>query len=376
MSIDIKLAFTRADFTLDLDISLSSTSVTAVFGRSGSGKTTLLRCIAGLERGHGEVTVNGEAWQSTTEFLPVHQRALGYVFQQGNLFPHLSVGANLLYGFKRIPEQQRTIPLDEAITLLGLDGLLNRMPHQLSGGQQQRVAIARALLSSPRLLLLDEPLSNLDDESKNEILTYIEQLNRNLSLPIIYVSHSASEVTRLADDIVLLEEGRVVASGVINALLTNPELPLAYRDDASAVLSGTVTAIDSQFDLSTVDVGGSGKKIFIARSNIKIGYTIRIQIYARDVSLALVRPEQSSIQNILPGSIVSINDTDEAAQVLIKLNIGGQHSEQDSELRPKQHPEQHCLARITRRAATTLNLQPGTDVFLQIKTIAVIENYH
>ena len=358
MSIDINLNFVRGDFTLALEVSLNSEGVTGIFGRSGSGKTSLLRCIAGLERAQGELSINGQYWQSATEFIPTHKRAIGYVFQQASLFPHLSIKENLVYGLKRTAKAARNIPLSDAVDLLGLEHFLSRMPGQLSGGQQQRVAIARALLSSPRLLLLDEPLSSLDAESKEEILPYIEALNRELDMPILYVSHSAKEVTRLADHILLLEDGKLLASGKINELLTDPQLPLAYRDDASTVLSGTVTALDTEFHLSTVSIPGG--EISITRHDLDVGSPVRIQIYARDVSLALTEPQQSSIQNILQGKIISINDTRDPAQVLIELDLGGQR----------------CLSRITQKSVATLDLQPGTELYLQIKSVAVIESSH
>ena len=358
MSIDINLNFVRGDFTLALEVSLNSEGVTGIFGRSGSGKTSLLRCIAGLERAQGELSINGQYWQSATEFIPTHKRAIGYVFQQASLFPHLSIKENLVYGLKRTAKEARNIPLSDAVDLLGLEHFLSRMPNQLSGGQQQRVAIARALLSSPRLLLLDEPLSSLDAESKEEILPYIEALNRELDMPILYVSHSAKEVTRLADHILLLEDGKLLASGKINELLTDPQLPLAYRDDASTVLSGTVTALDTEFHLSTVSIPGG--EISITRHDLDVGSPVRIQIYARDVSLALTEPQQSSIQNILQGKIISINDTRDPAQVLIELDLGGQR----------------CLSRITQKSVATLDLQPGTELYLQIKSVAVIESSH
>lgn len=356
MSIDIDINLARQGFSLNVTASLSGTGVTAIFGRSGAGKTSLLRCIAGLDQATGSVTVNGERWQSGSNFTPVHQRSLGYVFQQQNLFPHLSVQNNLLYGFKRIAQSSRTIPFAEAVALLGLEPFLKRMPQLLSGGQQQRVAIARALLTSPRLLLLDEPLSNLDTQSKDEILPYIERLNKSLGIPILYVSHSAMEVTRLADHMILLDNGKVAANGVINELLTSPALPLAYRDDAAAVLTGTIAGHDSKFHLSSVALPAG--EIRVVRSKLPIGSEVRLQIFARDISLALSRPSQSSIQNLLQGTIVSLNDTDEPAQVLVLVDLAGQR----------------CLSRITRRAASTLNLQPGLPVYLQVKSVAVMES--
>ena len=202
-------------FTLDVDLRFPSRGVTALFGHSGSGKTSLLRLIAGLARAPGRLSVNGETWQDENSFLPTHRRALGYVFQEASLFPHLSVRANLEYGMKRVPPAERTMHWDEVIGWLRLASLLKQQPHQLSGGQRQRVAIGRALLSSPRLLLMDEPLAALDANARAEILPLLDQLHRELAIPMLYVSHSADEVARLADHLVCLDAGRLAWQGVV-----------------------------------------------------------------------------------------------------------------------------------------------------------------
>ena len=204
----------RENFTLDVDLHLPDRGITALFGPSGCGKTTLLRAIAGLERAPGgRLVVSGEPWQDARVFVPPHRRALGYVFQETSLFPHLSVRHNLEYGMRRVPVNERTLHWDEVIDWLGLAPLIQQQPHQLSGGQRQRVAIGRALLSSPRLLLMDEPLAALDAGARAEILPYLDQLHQRLAIPVLYVSHSAEEVARLADHLVCLEAGRVVWQG-------------------------------------------------------------------------------------------------------------------------------------------------------------------
>ncbi len=201
------------EFSLDADFSVPSQGVTALFGQSGSGKTTLLRLIAGLSRAPGRLVVDGEVWQDDAVFVPTHRRALGYVFQEASLFPHLSVRANLEYGWQRVPPGERTLKRDEVIDWLGLAPLIALQPHQLSGGQRQRVAIGRALLSCPRLLLMDEPLAALDAGARADILPYLDRLHRALAIPLLYVSHAAEEVARLADHLLCLEAGRIVWQG-------------------------------------------------------------------------------------------------------------------------------------------------------------------
>ena len=217
-------------FDLDVDLTLPGTGITALFGHSGCGKTTLLRCMAGLQNAPGTMTVLGEPWQTEELVRPVHKRALAYVFQETQLFPHLNVRRNLEFGYRRIPAGERQIRFDDAVRWLGLESLLERMPAGLSGGERQRVAIARALLTSPRLLLMDEPLSALDRASKQDILPYLERLRDTLAIPIIYVSHSTPEVARLADHIVMMEDGRVVAQGPLQETLarTNNPFPVSY----------------------------------------------------------------------------------------------------------------------------------------------------
>ena len=226
-----------------MDLHLPGSGITVLFGASGSGKTSVLRCVAGLERAHpGLVVVDGEVWQDDTAqvFLPTHQRALGYVFQESSLFAHLDVLGNLRYGLKRARSAQAEATLQTAIELLGIGRLLQRRPGQLSGGERQRVAIARALATSPRLLLLDEPMAALDLARRQEIMPWLERLRDELHIPMLYVTHSADELARLADHLVVLEGGQVKAAGPVDQVLSSVHLPMVLGDDAGALLRGQV----------------------------------------------------------------------------------------------------------------------------------------
>ena len=343
----------RGSFALDVDLTLPGQGVTALFGHSGSGKTTCLRAMAGLERAPGGyLAVGGEVWQDDARgvFLPTHRRPLGYVFQEANLFAHLSVRANLAFGQKRSPGKAR---LDEIAGLLGIDGLLDRQPDSLSGGERQRVAIARALLTSPRLLLMDEPLAALDLKRKLEILPYLERLHDELSIPIIYVSHAPDEVARLADHLVLLHEGRMVASGPLGETLARADLPPAFADDAGVVAAAVVAAHEAD-DLTRLDFAGGS--ILVARRPEAIGHRLRCRIHARDVSLALDRPQASSILNVFRATVSAIAATDTPGQVLVQVYVGATP----------------LLARITERSRRVLELQVGCEVWAQVKAVALL----
>ena len=251
----LKLAY--SGFALDVDLELPGRGVTALYGHSGSGKTTCLRCIAGLERADESfIQVNDEVWQDSEQniFVAPHKRALGYVFQEASLFPHLSVLANLEFGLKRIAKHERRVDMAHATELLGISHLLDRHPQHLSGGERQRVGMARALLTSPKLLLMDEPLAALDSQRKNEILPYLQRLHDELDIPVLYVSHSQDEVARLADHLVLLSNGKALASGAIGETLARLDLPLALGDDAGVVIEGHVIAYDADYQLLTLQL--------------------------------------------------------------------------------------------------------------------------
>jgi len=347
----------RPGFTLDVTAELPAQGITGLFGRSGSGKTTLLRCIAGLESGvRGQVTLNGTIWQDPQHFVPAHRRAIGYVFQESSLFTHLDVRGNLEYGLKRVAPQQRRLGFDEAVALLDLSPLLRQRAPQLSGGERQRVAIARALLTSPQLLLMDEPLSSLDQRSKAEILPHLKRLRDSAAIPIIYVSHVLGELMRLADQLLLLEVGRVRAAGPLQQLLARSDLPLGAMQDGGSVFDAVVQEHDPIYHLTYVLI--SGGRLAVEHQSASVGERVRVRIDARDVSLALTRPERTSIINILAARVLQLSDEADPAQVLVRLEVGSEP----------------LLARITRRSAAELALAPGMALFAQVKAVALMES--
>jgi molybdate transport system ATP-binding protein len=344
------------DFLLDTDLSLPGQGVSAIFGPSGSGKSTLLRCIAGLEHAPGGyLSVNGEVWQDDAKriFKPVYKRSLGYVSQAANLFAHLSVQGNLDYGLSRIPVAERKVPIDQVVGLLGIGKLLARQPSTLSGGESQRVAIARALATSPHLLLMDEPLAALDVQRKAEVLPYLERLHTELAIPVIYVSHAPDEVARLADHLVLLDAGKVTASGPTRELLTRLDLPLAHGDAAAAIVDAVVTRVEPAYHLSHAEFAGG--QISLLSPSLQIGQRIRVRIQARDVSLTLERQQGTSVLNIFAAIVLAISN-DSPGQVMVALDAGGSR----------------LLARITQKSLDALNLQSGSPVFAQVKGVAVL----
>ena len=346
----------RRGFALDVDLSLPAKGVTALFGHSGSGKTTLLRAIAGLERAPGGYFALGDAvWQDERRglFVPTHLRPLGYVFQEASLFDHLSVEGNLEFGRRRIPEAERRFRPADVIALLGIKSLLGRRPASLSGGERQRVAIARALLTAPRLLLMDEPLAALDLKRKLEILPYLERLHDELAIPVIYVSHAPDEVARLADHLVLLDAGRVVASGPLTETLARADLPPAFADDAGVVIE-TVLACHEADALSRLDFAGACLRV--GQRAEPLGSRLRCRVHARDVSLALEPPRASSILNSFAATVAAIAPTDTPGHVLVRLDVG----------------PTPLLARITRRSQRELDIQPGRQVWAQVKAVALL----
>ncbi len=343
------------DFRLDVDLTLPGRGVTALFGPSGSGKTTLLRCVAGLQAARGRLVVNGECWQDEDgrSLIPVHRRPLGYVFQEASLFPHLSARRNLEFGLRRVPAAARRVAWDQAVELLGIGNLLERMPAGLSGGERQRVAIARALLTSPHLLLLDEPLAALDVGRKQEILPYLERLHDELSIPVLFVSHAPDEVARLADHLAVMEEGRAVAAGPIAEILASLELPIRLGEDAGVVLEARVAERDAEWHLARVEFDGGS--LWVRDTGAAVGRRVRVRILARDVSVAVEHGE-SSIQNVLPATIAAHGDDSHPALVLLRLQVGGSS----------------LVARLTRRSAARLDLAVGTKVWAQIKAVALL----
>jgi len=354
MSLSVDIRHCKGRFTLEAQFQ-SAGGLTALFGRSGSGKTSLIDIIAGLVRpDRGRVVVNGTTLVDTKAgiFVPRHRRRLGYVFQEARLFPHLSVRRNLLYGRWFAPKGESFGNLDEVVDLLGIADLLERAPGQLSGGEKQRVAIGRALLASPRLLLMDEPLASLDDGRKAEILPYIERLRDAVGVPIVYVSHSVSEVARLANTVVVLSRGKIAAVGSARQVMSRVDLfPATGRAEAGAMLDAVIRDHDDEFELTTLDCAGA--MLTVPRLDLAPGTPVRIWIRARDVTLALERPHGLSALNILPAVVREIADGEGA---IVDIALGCE----DNVLR----------ARLTRKSVVTLGLAPGCQVFAIIKSIA------
>jgi molybdate transport system ATP-binding protein len=350
---------TIGKFALDAGFTAPTKGVTALFGPSGCGKTTVLRCLAGLLRINGVCEIDGEVWQDENgAFLPTHKRPLGYVFQEASLFQHLSVRRNLLFGAPRNDSQgtKGGIVFDEVTDLLGITRLLDRSPRNLSGGERQRVAIGRALLSQPKLLLMDEPLSALDRATKNEILPFLERLRDHLNLPVVYITHDIAEVERLADQMVLMDKGRVIGFGPLEDLQSDPSLPLAAARDAAVSFNGTVQASDEAYGLVTLKVHGG--VLTVPAPAAPVGERRRIRVIASDVSLTREAPAPSSILNVLPGRVVSTKPVD-SSEVIVVVALG-----QDG-------AGARLLSRVTRKASEALGLAEGASVYAQVKAVAL-----
>ncbi|WPP01837.1 molybdenum ABC transporter ATP-binding protein [Pseudomonas sp. HR96] len=358
-AIKARLQLKYPGFSLDLDLRLPGRGVSALFGPSGSGKTTVLRCLAGLVKApQAYVQINGEVWQDSQAgvFVPPHKRPIGYVFQEASLFAHLSVRKNLEYGWQRISTAERRVQLQSACELLGISALLDRQPLHLSGGERQRVGIARALLTSPRLLLMDEPLAALDSQRKAEILPYLERLHDELDIPVVYVSHSHDEVARLADHLALIEGGKLLACGPVGETFARLDLPIALHDDAGVVVEGRVCSYDSQYQLLSLKLPNSSLQVKVAHAALPMAARLRFKVRARDISLSLTGDAASSILNRLPVTITALTPTDNAAHVMVGLDAAGTP----------------LLARITRYSSDTLELKPGKVLWAQIKSVAVL----
>jgi molybdate transport system ATP-binding protein len=345
------------DFQFAVDLVLPSSGVTVLLGPSGCGKTTLLRCMAGLEQSlNGYFAINGTVWQDSEKnlFLPTYERSLGYVFQEANLFPHLTVANNLQFGLKRLAIQHNSnAHLNAAIELLGISHLLDRMPERLSGGEKQRVAIARALVLNPTILLMDEPLASLDSKRKQEVMPYLIKLQQEFNIPIVYVTHSQQEAAQLADYLVLLENGRVQAAGNVNETLGRINLPLAKDKQAAVVWQVVVASHEPEFRLTHVDFNGGSLSLPMIAA--PAGTKLRVQIHARDVSITLQASSQTSILNVLPATITGMTD-DLDGQTVVQLQVG----------------QQTLLSHVTRKSAQLLALKIGIPVFAQIKGTSIL----
>lgn len=342
-------------FELDVDIDIPGQGITAIFGGSGSGKTSLLRCIAGLEKkATGCLNVNGELWQDTSVFVATHKRSLGYVFQEASLFEHLTAIGNLHYAIKRSNQTTNPELLTQVVSVMGIESVLSQFPQQLSGGERQRVAIARALLSQPKLLLMDEPLASLDSPRKLEILPYLERLRSSFNIPILYVSHAVDEIVRLADHVVIMQQGKVLAQGGITELFSRADLPLGVSNEVGAILECKVVQRDKQWHLMRVAFDGG--ELWLPNVENKQSNTQRIRVLASDVSLTLKPHTDSSILNVLSGKIVEIINDQDPAMSLVRLRVGSSY----------------LLARLTQKSLQNLSLTLGKSIWIQIKSAAIV----
>jgi molybdate transport system ATP-binding protein len=356
VSISVSIKHKLGAFPLDVSFQ-SSGRFTALFGASGSGKTSVVNAIAGLLRpDQARIEIDGTVLTDTDSgtFLPTHRRKVGYVFQDARLFPHLTVDQNLRFGQWFNRQGKHIADVRQVVDLLGLDHLLNRRPAALSGGEKQRVAIGRALLSSPRVLLMDEPLASLDQLRKAEILPYLERLRDEVGIPMIYVSHSVAEVARLATDIVVLASGRTAAYGPADEIMRRLELvPPEERDEAGVIIDTAVERYDPHFGMTTLAAGPN--RIFVAGEFGAAGTPIRIRVKARDVMIATERPVNISALNILGGRIGAMTEAD-ASSINVEVDCGGQI----------------LLARITRQSSAALGLAAARPVYAVVKAVSVM----
>jgi molybdate transport system ATP-binding protein len=354
MTIEVDVTHQLGAFTLNVRFA-SEGRLTALFGQSGSGKTSVINIISGLIRpNRGRVVINGMVLVDTASgiFVPTWQRRIGYVFQEGRLFPHLTVRQNLTFGRRFRPTAQREVRLEAVVKLLGIGELLQRRPGALSGGEKQRVAIGRAFLSSPRLLLMDEPLAALDETRKAEIEPYIEVLRDEYDIPIIYVSHSLKEVSRLANAVVVLRGGQVAAMGDPAEVLSRAELvPRDAIEEAGALIAARIFGHDAKFNLTMLESGAG--PVCVPRLDLPIGTSVRVRLRARDVMVATAAPVGLSALNIFPGYVVALRESGDDVEVDINCNGVG------------------VAARLTRKSVDILGLAVGMPVYAIVKAVTM-----
>lgn len=335
---------------LDARLEFPDTGITAVIGPSGAGKTLLIRSISGLEDSEGFVRLGDTRWDRS---VPSHQRRLGVVFQRPGLLPHLTVRENLEFAAKRRGGREGMV-IDQAAGLVGIASLMDREPERLSGGETQRVAIARALLTAPRLMLMDEPVSALDADTKNEILRLLVRVQRETAVPMLYVSHDLDEIARVADHLAILQEGRIRASGPLAEMLTRLDLPLAHRVDAESVLSGMASEYDAQSRV--LNVRTPAGEVRVVSDPVASGAAVRIRLRGRDVSVSLDRPTHSSILNILEATVAAVDRTGRNKAV-VRVKAG----------------EAPIVAHVSHLSADRLQLKPGLGLYIQVKSVALLE---
>ncbi len=353
MKLTADLKLTRGAFELHAQLDFPLNGITALFGPSGSGKTSLLRAIVGLERADGILQIGDSDWQSKKHFVPPHSRHVGYIFQEADLFDHLNVEKNLLYGYSRRAIAKRRFQPGQVIDLLKIGHLLRRRTQNLSGGERQLIALGRALLSSPQLLLMDEPLGALDISARIGIYPLLEHIADSMGIPILYVSHALDEVARLADQMILIDAGKITAMGETTGMLTRLDLPLAKSPEAEVVIPGIVVSHDEAWQLSEITFPGG--KFLVPRIAKPPGESVKLRVAASDVSIALSHGTDTSVVNIFPARILEISEG-EIPLALLKLDLGGTI----------------VLARITRKSLQSLGLIAGAQVFAQVKGAAVL----
>lgn len=356
MTLSVRARITHSNFVFDVDVDWPAEGVTVLFGRSGSGKTTLLRLIAGLERqSDARVSFRHEIWLDGRRWVPLHRRRIAMVFQEASLLPHLSVRENLLYGYKRTPIAERKLHLDEVVRMLGIEHLIERNINKLSGGERQRIALGRALLTSPRLLLMDEPLSALDTQTKRDILPYFERLVEEANVPIVYVTHAPAEVERLADRVVFLRDGRIDRVETLKQTLSRSDSPLFHGDGVVSVIKGQLGR--KEHGLTSFYVGQDCFWLSTPIYTDSVGRSQRLRILAKDVGIALTKQENTSLLNVFPVTVQRIDDAREG-HVLIGLRLSG---------------GQNLFSEITAWSRDRLDLHKGLVVFAMIKTAALAE---
>jgi molybdate transport system ATP-binding protein len=356
MTVEIDIGHRFPGFELEVRCSLARPGITALFGPSGSGKTTLINAVAGLLRPQrGRIVIAGETVldTATKRFVPPRRRRVGYVFQDARLFPHLSVRSNLLFGWRRAARPAPAAEIDHVIELLGIRHLLERRVRHLSGGERQRVALGRALLSSPRLLLLDEPLAALDGQRRLEIMPYFERLRDETEIPMLYVSHSIDEVTRIADRMIVLDCGRVEAVGSIADITSRLDLfPHSGRFEAGAVVDMRVRGHDERYQLT--EMAFADQRLLVPRLDSDPGAAIRVRIRARDITLALDAPARISANNVIAATVSGIH-YDPGAHADVQIRVG----------------DARLVARLTRFSVDRLGLAVGTPVYAIVKSVVV-----
>jgi molybdate transport system ATP-binding protein len=352
LDVALRHRFGAGGFALDVAFAASAQGVTALFGPSGCGKSTILAAIAGLLRPQqGRIALGEGVLLDTARgiALPPEKRRCAVVFQDARLFPHLSVESNLRYGLRRAPADAPGPRFEEVVALLGLAGLLARRPFGLSGGERQRVALGRALLARPRLLLMDEPLASLDAARRSEVLPFLARLRQAAHIPILYVTHALEEVDALADALVLLEGGRVLAAGSVEELTARADLPLTARRDAGVLLPCTMG--EQQGGLTRLDFPG-GALLTTLQGGTR-GARLRVRLRARDIAIAVVEPQGLSTRNILPATLIGLAPIAGTAEAFARLAVG----------------PSLLLARITQDSAQRLALRPGMPVWALIKAV-------